>query len=244
MLTCTPGDPRSLPPFVLFRVPRAPSHLRRPLRVPSFAPTLLPGCQNQNRRHRLYSIPPPSNFFSPRWPSALSPGAAPNSCPSPVPQTRLFPLHPPSHPARSTAQCSAGHVHWLFARAHSMAWGAGSSSRSEPSQFYPPVWHTCLARQNPSLGSNGYQIPGTSMLETVEHSTSGSSPPPRELSPVPLFFVLLTSSYDLQSFKRVGVLRDPVIPGTRFPLSVPPPQPPSPIPLSINLTLTGSASRE
>ena len=73
------------------------------------------------------------------------------------------------------------------------------------------------------------------MLETVEHSTSGSSPHPRELLPVPLYFVLLTCSYDLQSFMHVGVLRDPVAAGTQFPLSVPPPQPPSPIPLSIYL---------
>jgi len=69
------------------------------------------------------------------------------------------------------------------------------------------------------------------MLETVEHSTSGSSPPPRELPPVPLYFVLLTSSYDLLSFMGVDVLRNPVVAGIRFPLSGSPPRTPVPDPV-------------
>ena len=93
-LQCTPGDPMSPPPFVLIRVPRAPSHLRRPLRVPSFAPTLLPEPEPS----------PPTLFDSPLqflFSSALGPGASPNSRWSPVPKPASF--HS-THPPHSAAQ--------------------------------------------------------------------------------------------------------------------------------------------
>ncbi len=92
-------------------------------------------CQIQNRRHRLYSNSIPLQFL---FSSALGPGAAQLPFVT-CPKTRLFPLHPP------TSQCSAAQPR--------------SSSLSMRRRFFvavgsflilTPVWHTCLARQNPS----------------------------------------------------------------------------------------------
>src|SRR5258706_4280610 len=93
-----PRRPRGPPPVVLFRVPRAPSHLRRPLRVPSFAPTLLPDPEPSPPTLFEFDSPPISFLLSPR----------PRSGPTPVRHLSQNPplSTPPTHLAvqRSAAQ--------------------------------------------------------------------------------------------------------------------------------------------
>jgi len=119
-LHCTPGDPMSLPPFVLFRVPRAPSQLRRPLRVPSFAPTVLP--EPRTRTVATDSIRFPLQFlFS--WPSP-QPRTGP-----PTPVRHLSPNPPPfTPPTQPAAQRSLSQSQDVFVVCTSLHEpGAGSS---------------------------------------------------------------------------------------------------------------------
>jgi hypothetical protein len=184
-------------------VPRAPSHLRRPLRVPSFAPTLLP----EPRTVATDSIRFPSNFFSPH-PPALSPG------PAHLPSVRHLspnpPLFtPPTHPARTAAQVVS----------------VVCTSLHEPGRrFFTvgpfPILTTCLVRLSgtPKSDPRIKRTPDS----WDQHARNGRAlniwfvTPATRAAAVPLYFVLLTSSYDLLSFTRVRVLRDPVVAGIRF----------------------------
>lgn len=159
-------------------------------------------CQIQNRRHRLYSNSIPPSNFSPH-PSAQE---RPRTCP----QTRLFPPHPPTEQHSAAPRRSS----WLlFARVCASLCGVAVGSFL----ILTPVWHTCLARQNPSPRIK--RTPDS----WDQHARNGRAldvwfvtSPPRELLPVPLYFVLLTCSYDLQSFKRVVPSEIPWLPAPSF----------------------------
>ena len=191
---CTP--PETPCPSSIRPLPGAtrPFPLRRPLRVPSFpvrlhpAPTVLAEPE-QNRTVATDSIrfPPPNFFF---WqPSPLSP-AEPSHPVRRLSQTRLSPRH-------------ATHPPHLFG--HALV-----GAQILPGRTLPNSNNTCRARQNPLPGSNVHRIPGTSILETVELSASGSS---ASSHTIPLYFDLLTRPYDLQPVIRLHVLRDPVAAG-------------------------------
>ena len=196
-LHCTPGDPMSLL-HSSSSGPCAPSQLRRPLRGPSFAPTLAAWLLLLATDSIRIRFPPLQFFISP----ALGPGPGAGSqlpfvtCP----QTRLCP--PTS--LRKRAQVLG----------RSLAVGSFLILTPVWPHLSAPVWH---AKIRPS-GSNVHQIPGTSMLETVDPldiwfvtSIHASEP-----LPLPLFFVLLTCSYDLLSFTHpCGLLRVPVAAATQ-----------------------------
>ena len=123
--TCTPGDPMLSPPFVLFRVPRAPSQSRRPLRrdlpfqsgsthtpAKSLATDSIP-------LSNFFFLPPPARIGSP-IPSVIRP------------QSRISPLrHSTTHPPRTRTHCTIRRTAYVQCL----------PSRSHPFPILTPVWH-------------------------------------------------------------------------------------------------------